>query len=188
MSAVPAFLLNVEEEEADDLAALGADLNRPMSESEIDAAMSEMLRRMAWYDKQIATTNEAEALERERINARYERRREPLRKRRAEIEAQALALAERATFEGKKKSRNVGNGTFGKKTEPERVKIIDANKAMEFALINCPDAIREKIAVSVEHKAVAPVVLARLHETGELPDGFEHSAEHDTYYVRPEVD
>jgi len=188
MSAVPAFLLGVEEEEADDLAALGVDLNRPMSESEIDAAMSEMLRRMAWYDKQVAMAYEACTLEVERIRARYTRRMDPMAKRRAEIEAQALALAQRATFEGKKKSRDVGNGTFGKRTTPERVEVIDKPAAIEWAKKHHPSAVLQELVEKLVHKEIAPVVIERISETGEVPAGFDVHPADVVYFAKPEVD
>lgn len=188
MSGVPAFLLNVEEEEADDLAALGIDLNRPMSEPEIDAAMSEMLRRMAWYDGQIKAGEEAERLEVERINARYNRRLAPLQKRRAEIEANALALAERATFEGKKRSRNVGNGTFGKRITPERVEVVDKPAAIEWAKKHHPSAVLQELVEKLVHKEIAPVVLALTATTGEVPPGFDVHPADFAYFAKPEID
>jgi hypothetical protein len=190
VSAVPAFLLNVEEEEAEDLAALGVDVNRPMSESEIDAAASEVLGRIAYYAAKLAETNNAEALERERINARYERRRDPIRKRLAELQPVADALAARAQFTGKTKSRIVGNGVIGKRKQQERVTITDEAKALVFARAHCPEAIKEVPAeYSVIHKVIAPVVIAYIksHE-GEQPEGFEHKSEVDVPYAKAEVD
>lgn len=188
MSAVTAFLLNADEEEVEDLASVGIDLNRPMSEPEIDAAASDMLGRMAWYDKQIAMANEAEALERERINARYERRRDPLVKRRADIEAQVLILAQRATFEGKKKSRNVGNGTFGVRVVPERVEVVDKAQALEWAKAHFAEAVQVETVEKLVHKAITPAVLARVHATGEVPDGFDVHPAGEAYYCRWELE
>jgi hypothetical protein len=189
MSAVPTFLLDQDEDELDDLASVGIDLNRPMSEAEIDDAMSEIMRRMAWYDGQIKQAKEAERLEVERINARYNRRLAPLQTRREEIEALACLLAQRATFGGKKRSRSVGNGTFGVRATPERVEITDKAVALEWAKSHCPEAVEVQLTEKLQHKTVAPLVIAyiKTHD-GEQPDGFDVHPAGETYYCRPEID
>ncbi len=183
----PAWLFDSDDDELADLASVGIRLDRDLSAPEIDATVSEMLGRMAGYDHQIAEADEAERLEVELINARYERRRDPLRARRKHYEGQVLALAQRADFSGKRRSRVVGNGSYGVRSVSERVEITDKALALEWAKQHCPGAVQVETVEKIVHKAIAPAVLARVHTVGELPDGYDVHPAHDAPYCKVEV-
>lgn len=162
-------------------------LDGPMSNAELDALASEICRLIGETQAELARYNEAEAAEIARIQLRYGNMRGPLERRVAQLEEMGRECARRADF-GKKKSRSVGNGTYGKRQVPESVKVAD----QESALLWLDDekqsaAIREKTVRSVDVKEAKPIVLAHLISTGELPPGFEHVEPHDEFFVKVEL-
>lgn len=185
MSAAPAFLQNVDEQEYDDLAQLVGQLEGPTGDAEVDAVASIGLREMAREQAEIDRYKESCKAELSRIQNRYVALVEPHIRRYDQAEGIVKECASRAQFVGKSKSRKVGNGQYGRRTVPEKVKIIDVGKALEWARTNCPAAIKQKTEESVVHAIVAPLILARLESAGELPDGFEHEGEHEEMYAKP---
>jgi hypothetical protein len=189
MSA-PAFLQNVEQEELNDLDELleGYPCAPPIADAELDAVASIALREMAREDAEITRYAAALEAEKVRLHDRYTALLTPHEQRRARAEEIVKECARRAQFVGKAKSRKVGNGTYGKKTVPEKVKITDPAAALHFALTDrdCPpEAIKEKIERSVVHAIIAPIVLAKIHASGLLPNGFEHVGEYEEYFAKP---
>lgn len=179
-------LLGDEDDFAADLQQRGVDLHRPTSDAQLDALASEYLGEMAAAAAEIARFTEARDHELQRIAQKYEMLMAPAKIRHQRCERFVCELAQRADF-GKKKSRDVGNGTYGRKTEPERVKVLDQDKAVAWARDHFPGAVKTKTTETVDHRAIAPAILARVHADGEVPDGFEHVAERETYYAKPEL-
>jgi hypothetical protein len=182
----PAFLENVDQEERDELASLIGQLQQPTGDADLDAVASRALLEMAREDAEINRYAAALKAEMERIEARYIMLQLPHVQRRASAEEIVKECARRAQFVGKSKSRKVGNGTYGRKTVPEKVSIVDKVAALRFAQAECPpEAVKEKVELTVVHAIVAPVVLARIHKQGLLPNGFEHVSEHEEFYAKP---
>lgn len=181
----PAFLQDVEAEERAELEGLTGILNQPLDDAGLDALASHALRIMSREQAEIDRYQAACNAEVDRINARYANLIQPHARYLKQAEETAKECAKRAQFVGKAKSRKVGNGAYGKKLVPERVSIVDKQKALEFAKMFCPDAVKVKTEESVVHAVVAPVVIAQLHATSALPNGFEHVGEHEEYYAKP---
>jgi hypothetical protein len=196
VTAVPLFLLDEDETEAAELDAyIGRSLINATGGTAVDADViaSDLLRRMGEHQSRVATLAEAKAREiadaTARISHAYDSQIARHQQSALQYENAVQSIAQSIDWSAeKKKSRKVGYGTYGCKTEPERVKIIDQGKAIGYARAYFASAVKEKIVVMVEHKAIAPVVLARLHASGELPDGFEHTAESIQYYAKPDVE
>lgn len=172
-----------------DLRERGVELAAPMADSQLDALASEYMGEMADCDREVARYTEARDAELRRVAMKYDALMLPHIVRRGRFEQFVKELAERADFGPKKKSRDVGNGTYGRRSKPEHVTILDKDKAVDFARAHFPTAVKEKTTYTVEQKSIQPVVIAymKAHE-GELPDGFEHTAERDEPFCKVEVD
>lgn len=162
------------------------DLDRPMAPAECDALASELLGRLAACEAEAARYRDAQDREIRRLTERYATLLGPVEQRARQYEAAVCELARRADF-GTKRSRAVGNGTYGVRTVPERVAIVDPQQAVAWARAHCPGAVKTKITESVDHRGVAPAVLAQIHATGALPDGFSHESARAVPFAKPEV-
>ena len=182
----PAFLENVEAEERSELEGLTGILAQPLDDAGLDALASHALRIMGREQAEIDRYQRASDAEVDRINARYAAFIQPHGQYRAQAEETVKECAKRAQFVGKGKSRKVGNGVYGKKLVPERVSIVDKVQALAFAkMFGGPDAVKVKTEETVVHAVVAPIVIAQLHATSALPNGFEHVGEHEEYFGKP---
>lgn len=195
MSAVPVWLL---EEETEEIAELELYVGRAVENAkaggyvDADVIASDLLRRQGDEVRQIAQLAEAKAMElalaTARISQRYDAQIARHQERAGFYERAVVAIAETIPWhEQPKKSRAVGFGTYGVKREPERVKIVDQEAAVAFARVALPSAIKEKMTLTVDHRAIAPAVLARVHGDGEVPAGFSHESERQVFFARPEV-
>lgn len=187
MTAVAEALLPTEQDERDELASIGISLDGPTSDAQLDAWASEICRELAAENADIARYTEAEAAEIGRIRMRYAALREPHERRVGILEAIGRDLARRADF-GKRKSRKVGFGSYGRKLKSEAVKIVDRAIALEWFKANAPDVVVVETPEPVEkipHDKVEPFVLQYLKETGEVPPGIEHTSESDEPWVKP---
>jgi hypothetical protein len=164
----------------------------------LDAAASWALRRkgecMAEYDRY------SDALQREiqMLTARYAEITGPLLTRSQQFDRLLLSIAAQADF-GKKKSRRVGCGEYGRRWVPERIEIVDED-ALEAALIESrPDLVRATVKLPLARArelqlgvSQTDVPKAAIDEyvksTGNLPAGCERKAAHDEPWfkvVRP---
>lgn len=153
-----------------------------LSAPEIDALASDLLREMAECEREIKRYEEARFAERIRVDMRYGMLVERQEHRREELMRAVHALAERVDF-GKKKSRDVGFGTYGRRTVPERVMIADPAACLAWALRTDPALVRVVEKRDVPHSAVH----FHFKNTGELPDGCEHTPARDEPFARPEA-
>lgn len=176
-----AFALPSEQDEQDELAAVGVDLTPASPADAIDAAASENLRRMLAVAADLERYEAARRREVMAIDARYARRTDPLRRRAAALEAEVQRLAAFADF-GKQQSRAVGYGTYGRRAVPARLQVTDAAALLAWARAAAPHAVRQTIKEDVPQRAAA----AYFDATGAIPDGCEHVPEHTTFYAKPE--
>ena len=185
MTAAAAWLVNEDEEQTKELEAmLGESLSKPQTFADIDALASEYMRWMAGEEAEIRRYNEARDLEIARIRARYDGFRAPHEKRLALLENAVATLAERAGLgdpDAKKKSRKVGNGTYGSRRSAARVEILDAAAALAFIKRHAPHLVKVKESVGTTE------VKAFYQENGALPDGCEEVPERIIYYAKVEV-
>lgn len=183
MTAPAESVLPSEQDEWNELASIGIVLDDSATGAQLDAWASEVCRRISAERAELARYNEAEAAEMARIQMRYAAMKNRHMRRVQELEAIGRYLAEHADF-GAKKSRDVGFGSFGRRQVPEKVSVVDAEKAVEWAKANAPAAVVTTVAERVDVKAVKPMVLAYLKDTGEVAPGFEHTAAHDEPFVK----
>jgi phage host-nuclease inhibitor protein Gam len=184
MTATAESVLPTEQDELAELASIGIVLDGPTTDAQLDAAASEICRRLGEAQAELDRFEEAESAEVARIEMRYMALCEPIEKRIAQLEELGREIARRADF-GKKKSRAVGFGSYGRKTKREHVKIVDEAAAIAFAR-ECaiPGGVKVETVEKPVHKAIEPVVIAHVHATGEVPAGFEHEAERDEPFVK----
>ncbi|HXF23270.1 MAG TPA: hypothetical protein VN602_02060, partial [Gemmatimonadaceae bacterium] len=122
-----------------------------------------------------------------RIQMRYSTRIDAAKARAARYEAVVVDIASSIDWsKGKTKSRVVGFGKYGARKQAEKVEIVDADAALAYAKM-LPVEGAVKVKESAVHSVVASFVLDELHKTGELPAGFEHHAESETYYAKAEA-
>lgn len=178
-----AFELPTDQEERDELQRLTGSLERPVSDELLDAVASDALRIMAEEDAEITRYRRALQAEMDRLIARYGLLIEPHEKHRSQAQAIAEECAKRAQFVGKAKSRKVGNGSYGRRQIPESVEITDEDKAFSWVSVNHPYAIGT--VQKLNAVAVKGAVLATVHQTGEVPEGFEHTAAYDKPFAKP---
>ena len=186
MSAPAESVLPTEQAEFNELASISIVLEGPTTDAQLDAAASEICRRLGEANAELDRYEEAESAEVARIEMRYAALCEPVQKRISQLEELGREIARRADF-GKKKSRDVGFGSYGRKKKSERVKIIDAAAAIAFARAQEIDgAVEVETVEKPVHKVLEPAVIeyVRKHE-GEVPPGFEHFSESDEPWVKP---
>jgi phage host-nuclease inhibitor protein Gam len=148
--------------------------------ADVEAQAGWWLRSLAFVTDDLTRVDEREEAEVARIRAHYARIRNPLRDRAAALERSLEALAAELTFDGRKKSLALTYGTLGRRTQPARVAVIDKDAALAWARkVGCV-----RVTEAVDVKTAAPTVLALVAETGEVPDGWEYVAEHETAYVK----
>ncbi len=187
MTAAPSVLPS-EQDELADLASIGIVLEGPTTDAQLDAAASEVCRLLGEAQAELDRYEEAESAEVARIEMRYMALCEPIDRRIAQLELLGRDLAARADF-GKKKSRKVGFGSYGRKLRSEAVKIVDRAAALEWFKAHAPDVVEVVTPEPVEkipHDRVEPFVLRYLHETGAVPPGIEHTSESDEPWIKPE--
>lgn len=147
----------------------------------IEAQAGWWLRSLATAQTEMAALDARHDAELELINAHYARLRAPLADHTAALERCLTAMAERITLPRNRKSIELAYGTIGRRTVPARVGVVDKAAALEWA--KRVGAVRVKEEVDV--KAATPTVLAMVAESGEVPDGWEYVAEHESAVVKP---
>jgi hypothetical protein len=181
----PAFELPTDQEELDELRALLGDLEKPAGDPQLDAVASDALRVMQREQEEIDRYSAALKAEISRITDRYTLLAEPHVRYQSAAEQLVLECARRAQFVGKSKSRKVGNGTYGRRTIPERVSVIDDDKAINFLLAKKPSAVMHVSKYKIIGADAKVAVLDHLKATGEIPEGFEHVDAHEVEYAKP---
>jgi hypothetical protein len=185
MSAALESLFNTEEDERLELenALAGVDHHSP---AEVDAFASELLGSLGRCEADLQRYAEAENAELARIRTKYEDARNSalargiasLRSRRDMLEGAIKALAEQQDF-GAKKSRETANGTYGRRTKPAHLEIVDQAKLLEWADGN-------PALVTVEKSVKQKAVNWWYGETGEIPPGTDFHAPQEIAFARPE--
>ncbi len=183
MSAAPMFVLPTEEEEYQSLSQFGVDLSAGQPAAQIDATASDLMRLIARERAEADRYHAAKLAEIQKITARYERLTSPHEIRAARYEAWVCELALSADF-GKKKSRDVGHGTYGVRRVPARLSILDHAELLAWAKTTAPDLVQEVISEKVPHKALE----ARFKETGELPPGVDYTPEIEKAFAKPNTE
>lgn len=183
MSAAPMFALPTEEEEYESLSQFGVDLSSAQPAARIDATASDLLRLIARERAEADRYTLALAGELEQIAQRYRRLIDPHVQRAQRYEAWVCELALSADF-GKKKSREVGYGTYGVRRVPARLSVPDPAALLAWAKTQAPDLIQQKIDERVPHKLLE----ARYKDTGELPPGTEYEPEREQPFAKPNTE
>jgi hypothetical protein len=202
MTAVPAWLLEQEQDEDAFVAELQGQLDQPMGDADIDAFASVLLGQLGDVEKDLARDAEAETKIHLHTTLRYQVIRAPKEKRAANLRNALTALALRADF-GKKKSRQVGNGVYGKRQVPMSVKVekeqevtfiswaklnlIGAVKArlelsfhdFQMTVDAVPDELRETLKAAMKPSILLTPIKDHVKATGEEPPGVTVIPAHD---------
>ncbi len=144
----------------------------------------------AWWLRSLSTStaelqqlDEREEMEIGRIRAHYARLRSPIASHVGALERSLEALAELLIVDGaKKKSAAFTWGVIGRRTNPARVAVVDADAALSTIRTLLPSAVRVKESVDV--KAATPAVMAAVAD-GLAVAGFELVPAHDVSYAKP---
>jgi phage host-nuclease inhibitor protein Gam len=191
-AAVQPFALPTEADDIADLASVGiiippegsdADVEFPHEAARLDAAISETLRQLARLQLDVARYKAACANEQKAVAARYERLIDPLAKRAAWLESVGKQLALEAKFTGKSKSRNVGFGSYGRRTVNEHLSVTDEKALLEWA-----DK-EEKALVDVKEtrRVLQSAAEAYYTRTKKVPPGCTLTPEYEKPFVNPDL-
>jgi hypothetical protein len=208
-------LLGADEEVADDLRALGVDVGAPfagldLDQAHRDAMASMFLRRQAEEIEAIRQLEKSRDLEIQFADQRYGPELDKRRIRARQLEGAALAIAEQTKnaggYPGKKKSRDVGAGTYGYKTFATCVELTDETAFIPWAEQYAPETLRVKLTMplstareyltegelasakrEVIRKAAQELADFVTHDgdTSELPPGFVQTPALDQFYSKP---
>ncbi len=174
------FRLPTDDDEIDELVGLGVLLEAPCSDSDLDAYASQLLRVQGEAEGEVARYRAACAAEVGRIHERYLHLAEPHERRARQAEAMVCEAAKHADF-GRKKSRAVGNGTYGRRTVPPWLGVDDPAALLAWAKREAPSLVRLVEKEDVPHKPLSQWFMT----VGELPDGCSYEPEHETYFAKP---
>ena len=179
-----AFQLPTADDERDELEQmLGFALTPGTSDATLDSIASDICRHLGRIEADLARYTDAERAEHARIDIFYHSRTEKLFQAIARLEEMGAEVARRATFPGKSKSRSVAFGSYGSRKVSEKIEVVDEEKATDW-LANTDDASALRSKLSIDKKEATKLVLTHLHATGEVPFGFNHIEEHETYFVK----
>lgn len=213
------FELATDDDLRHDLAAVGVELRLqapdeqttvleavvPDDAAQIDAIASTLLRRIAEHDVDIAQHQRAHEMELEVLAARFERRVATQRIARARLEAWVRDLARvqaDAGGFGKKRSRDVGCGTYGVRTIPAKVAVTDADAFVTWAERVAPEMLRVSLKMpladarqyltetelaAVRREVFTTPVKDYVKGTGTLPPGVTQTPETTEAYAKPEA-
>jgi phage host-nuclease inhibitor protein Gam len=149
------------------------------SAAAVDAQAGWWLRSLALATRDSCALEERRDAERALVDAHYARALAPLADQIAGLERTLRALADRITLPKGRKSVALTWGLVGRKSVPARASVVDAVTALTFA--RAAGALR--ITEAVDVKKAAPLVLALVAESGEVPDGWEFHAAHEAPVV-----
>jgi hypothetical protein len=185
VSAAPAWLATIEEDERADLAAVGLQLSPegaldiPDAQSAVDATASQLLRVVGGLERDLKRYDDARAAEHKLIEARYAEVTAKLADRKARLESWVRQLAAQSDFGGKK-SRELAYGTYGTRTIADHLSIVDKKRALSWCRLSAPDLLTIKQEETIAQKKVE----AHFKATGELPDGCEFTPAHDEPFIK----
>jgi phage host-nuclease inhibitor protein Gam len=182
-------LLGIDAEIADDLEAVGINIERPQENdnARLQVFADRLLRRAAIDEEQLAENRAAEQLEINIIRNSHAERRRIIERRRDGALALAEQLAPMFTYRGKSKTVNLAYGAVGFTDYKAKAKITDVEAAAEWARTNLPAAVSyqpiTEIKTVLDRKAVSAHALA----TGEEPPGVAIEPASTEYFARPRM-
>lgn len=198
-------LLNVDQEIAEDLRVLGVASAEDLDQTRRDALASALMRKMAETSHELEQLEASLKAEVAVITARYDAgiKRHATRYSELTIAVQAIAIhtKEAGGYVGKKKSRDVGAGTYGYKSYAAGFALRDEAAYIAWAEQNAPETLRVKPTMTL---ATAREYLTELELAGvkrevmksdvtkliatdpdTLPPGYEKTPADDEYYAKP---
>jgi len=182
-----AFQLPTADDERDELEQmLGFALTPGTSDATLDSIASSICRHLGRIEADRTRYKEAEEAEHARITIFYASRKEKLDHAIVRLQEMGAEVARRATFPGKSKSRSVAFGSYGSRKVSEKIEVVDEEKATDW-LANTDDASALRSKLSIDKKEATKLVLTHLHATGEIPDGFTHTEETESYFCKAEA-
>lgn len=150
--------------------------------ADVEATAGWWLRRLGEVEAEITRLETREEAELARVRAHYAALRAPLETRAGGFRRAVEAVAASVKW-GKRKSIDLAWGTFGVRTKPARVEVVDPVKALAWARQHAPDAVVVK--ESVAQRVVAPKILAIVAESGEEVEGFSYHPAIEQPYATP---
>lgn len=187
-----------------DMEALGIQAAAELDQTRRDALASSLMKRMARETADIAQLEASCAAEIAFIKDRYVPQLNHHQTRLGELRFAVEALAihtKEADGYGKKKSRDVGAGSYGYKTAAAGVELKDDVAYLTWAEANAPQTLRVKptMSLATAREYLSETELAGVKreimkddvkkliatDPAVLPPGYEAVPAHDEYYVKP---
>lgn len=201
-----AFILNAMEHEREELVAYGL-LEPPAdpSQAERDAWASDLLRVLGEHERELAQMEESRRAEHARVDMRWDTNTAGLRKRAEVLRQMVCSLAIDADF-GKKKSRDVAFGSYGRRQIPVKVAIVDDAAALDWAEKNQPHIVRleatapgdwvianweqmtsdmQLMFTAAKRRLSKTALNAYVKASGEEPPGVNVEPAHDEAFAKP---
>lgn len=202
-------MLVSDDDVAEDFRALDIDIHAPLGSDQArrDAIASMLLRRQAEEIAAIAQLDDSRNAELVFVNSRYLSEIQRRERRSAQLERAVQALAKQTKDEqgyiGKKKSRDVGAGSYGYRTSAPCVELRDEAAYIAWAEANAPETLRVKPILTLSYakeflsetelatvrREVVKIAATSLAETLEatiaLPPGFVRVDESHDFFAKP---
>ncbi len=148
--AQPAWLEGADHEELAELAQLGVVATPELAaEHERDALVSQLLRAAHEHETDAQRFVQAELREHAAIRSRYERLSAPAMRQLARLNAYIKHVAASATFTGRKKSRDVGWGSYGVRKDKDAVAVTDEPAMLAWLEEHRPDVLMIDVSLSL---------------------------------------
>lgn len=161
-----------------------------LTPAQMDALADQFLRIMGALAIEIERLTDARDHSIALIQQAYAPKIEKLATRYQAYEAQVKELARAADFGGKRKSRELVFGEYGRRASAETIKIVDQEAAVDWCEAHGYEGLvmtETKVVKKLPHAVAKPALLAYIARTGEEPPGIEHVAAKDEPYAKPAV-
>lgn len=205
-------MLALDEEIVADLRAVGINVHEPevptsLDQARRDAIASMLLRRQAEEIQAIGDLERSRDAELQFVASRYALQVDRHRSRAAQLDGAVRALAQQTKeaggYMGKRKSRDVGAGSYGYRSYAGAPELASAEAYIAWAEVHAPDTLRVKITVPLSQarefltdaelsscrreviSVAASAKVAALSEMNELVPGWKWVPAHDDFYAKP---
>ena len=144
-----------------------------------DATASQLLRKLGEHAQDLTRYADAKAAEITLIVERYDKHIAPVENRVAVLVSIVRQIALDSDF-GNAKSRKLSYGTYGVRTVPERIAVIDSKRLLSWARLVAPDL----VSVKSEERVLQSAVEKHVKSSGEIPEGCDVTPEHSEPFFR----
>lgn len=173
---LPAWLADADQEELAELQQLGVVASPEFrAEAERDDLVSRLMRAHHEHSSDVERYDQAEALEHAAITRRYDRLRAPAKAQLLRLASFIIHLVSGANFTGRKKSRDVGWGSYGLRKQPDKVEVADMLEVVRSVSAIEPQAVSVELVTNIDLVNRAQNTITKLLAAGATLDGSDAS-------------